>query len=295
MSHRRIRLVRPFGFLFLLAMLLATASAADPSTNPFAAHNAYPWRLYGTQRLPRALDAGLKHIELDITYDADRQTVVVTHDGDPRGGEPELKELVQTIVDRWHDAEDDGYTLILDFKTSSPELAAGVQQVLLPHRELLSTMPKQAGGEFKPGKITVCLTGSTAGHKHYAQLIADDGDYLAFGDHGASNWQSDASGYVPDEPAGFVRFVTYEKGIFMNSPQARGTDDVSLERLREVVQLADERGYRMRVYTINPARRDGELDDGYWQQCVAAGVHMIATDAYDIAQQWWSDYQPKAK
>lgn len=271
-----------------LAAADATA-AADVRANPFAAHNAYPWRFYGNQRLPRALEAGLKHIEIDITYDPQRQVAVVTHDSEPRGGEPTLIEVLEPVWQQWREAPGDGYTLILDFKTASRELAQGVQEAIAPHAELLSRM-KKPDGEFQPGKVTVCLTGSTAGHDRYAELIPQNGEYLAFGDFGASRWQEDVSAYVPDEPAGFVRFVTYEKRIFMNSPEATASEDVSLERLREVVRLADERGYRMRVYTINPSRRGGTLDDLYWRRCVEANVHMIATDAYEIARDWWNEY-----
>lgn len=272
---------------------VGTVSAQVPES-PFAAHNAYPWRLYGNERFDRALKAGLKHIELDLTYDAKRQTVVVTHDGEPRGGEPTLGDLLVPLWEKWGAASDDGYTLILDLKTASPELARGIHEELSKHADLLSKMPKRELDPLIPGKITVCLTGNNAGHRKYVEQVASDGDLLAFGDYQASDWREDASQYVPDKPVRFVRFLTYEQRAFMDSPMARGLDHVSLDRLKEVVRLANERGYRIRVYTLNPPRAGDDRDYRYWDACATAGIHMIATDAYEIAQDWWQQRQQEA-
>ena len=111
-----------------------------------------------------------------------------------------------------------GYTLIIDLKTTPPEMAAQLQAILAPHRELLSSMPKQ-GGTFREGKITVCLTGNGAGHRAYADAVPADGEYLAFSDDAGTpgSWQSDVAAYVPKQPPGFVRFLTYEKQNFMDA------------------------------------------------------------------------------
>lgn len=303
LSRPRIAGRAPVALLLvsLLALPLALSAcgqravAADhAATNPFAAHNAYPWRLYDKQRFTRALDSGLKHIEIDVTYDPQRKAIVATHDSDPRGNEPELGELLTPLWERWAQAPGDGYTLIIDFKTSSPELVAAFEAVIKPHAELLSQMPKSADGKFDERKITVCLTGDTAAHRIYAGSVPEDGVYLAFGDHGSGGWKEDIAAYVPSEPAGFVRFLTYEKQTFMDDRKAKENEHISQERIREAVRLANERGYRIRVYTINPARSGGELDDVYWSACVDGGVHMISTDAYDIARDWWNERAEKS-
>ena len=284
--------------LVLLAVLFVGFSdrraAAEVPDSPFAAHNAYPWRFYGGERLHRALKAGLKHIELDLTYDPKREAVVVTHDSEPRGGEPTLGELLEPVCKQWGAADDDGYTLILDFKTSSLELARGVHTELAKHADLLSKMPKRDLTRFIPGKITVCLTGNSAGHRAYLEQVAGDGQLLAFGDYQAVDWRADTALYVPTEPAGFVRFVTYHQRVFMDSAKAHGNDHISAKRLEEVVRLANERGYRMRIYTLNPLRSGEGRDYRYWEACATAGVPMIATDAYELSAKWWAQRLAKA-
>ncbi|MGD9648524.1 MAG: hypothetical protein AB7U73_22630, partial [Pirellulales bacterium] len=179
--------------LATLALLVLSAAgspsacrAVDPAPrledNPFAAHNAYPWRFYAKDRFDKALASGLKHLEVDVTYDPARQAVVATHDAKPTGNEPELGQLLEPLWTRWGAAPDDGYTLIIDFKTSSPEIVAGLQKVLEPHRALLSTLTKGSDAKFRPGKITVCLTGSGAAHRLYDEQTSAGSDYLAFSD-----------------------------------------------------------------------------------------------------------------
>ena len=169
-------------------------------SNPFAAHNAYPWRLYGKDRFERALKAGLKHIEVDVTFDSQRGVVVATHDTRPNGSETELGALLEPLWSAWGANSDDGYTLIIDLKSSSPELVRGLHAILEPHAKLLSTMPK-SGGSFSPGKITVCLTGSGDAHREYAAIVPSDGNYLAFADvgFGETSWREQVADYVPSE------------------------------------------------------------------------------------------------
>ncbi|MBL9124232.1 MAG: hypothetical protein JNG90_11410, partial [Planctomycetaceae bacterium] len=187
-------------------------------------------------------------------------------------------------------------TLIIDLKSSSRELVQGLQAILAPHASVLSSLPK-AGGPFQPRQITVCLTGSGDAHRAYAALIPADGEYLAFGDlgYGESNWSKDVSDYVPSAEPGFTRFLTFEFHNFLDAPKAQGIEHVSLERLRDTVRLANERGYRMRIYTINPPRRGAGYDTRFWDLCVEAGVHMIATDAYEPARDYWQKHAAAAK
>jgi hypothetical protein len=277
--------------VILVCQIVALAGAVA-NENPFAAHNAYPWRLYPKDRFERALNSGLKHLEVDITYDPERHAVVATHDAKPTGGEPELPALLEPLWTKWGASPEEGYTLILDFKSSSDEVVRGVKQLLDEHAELLSSLRK-GSTDFKPGKITVCLTGNGAAHALYDRLIAAGEPYRAFSDDTGcpGSWQNDPTTYVPDQPAGYVRFVTLEKQNFLDAPRARGDHHVSISRLRAAVDAANAGGYRIRVYTLNPARRGDGWDTLYWDACLAAGVHMIATDAYDLAHEHWQAYE----
>ncbi|MBX7165121.1 MAG: hypothetical protein K1X74_02110 [Pirellulales bacterium] len=278
---------RPLGLALSLAIVGAATWPATADDCPFAAHNAYPWRLYPKGRFEAALQAKLKHVELDISYDPDRNAVVVTHDAKPVGNEPLLAGMFQQLIEGFSAAGESGQTIILDFKISSPEIVAGVAALLPPHAAVLSKLAKQPGAAFREGPITVCFTGNTAAHRLYEASINPGGDYLAFGDGGAGGWLENAAEHVLPEPAGFVRFLTYEQSVFLDAPRARAPEHLSVERMKAVIEAANARGYRVRIYTLNPPRKDGQLDRQGWEKCVAAGVHMIATDAYDDARQWW--------
>ncbi len=298
MSHGRWRSWSELGLLVgLMAPLAAPCSAADgpvaavhaaDATNPLAAHNAYTWRLYPGDRLGRAMAAGLKHVEIDVCYDEKRQAVVVTHDHPARGGEPELGLYLEKIWHVWQGAPGDGYTLIIDFKSAQPAAAVRVHEILAPQTPLLSSLKKQPDASFVAGKVTVCLTGDTAAHRHYAQHVRQGESYLAFGDVGSGPWQADASAYVPNEPPDFVRFVTLEKGVFRANPNDRQAAAFDLGRLTAVSEKANRLGYRVRVYTLNPPKSPaGQFDTTDWEACVQGGLHMISTDAYELARDWW--------
>jgi len=265
------------------------AWAADAMSDcPLAAHNAYPWRLYAPGRFEQALQAGLKHVEVDITFDPAKGKAVATHDAKPSGKETELGTLLEPLWKQWLASDEQGYTLILDFKTSSPELVKGVAEVLEPYRAAVSTLGKKPGSQFEERKITVCLTGNTAAHRLYAESVPEEGAYLAFGDQGGGDWREDVASYVPKGPAGFVRFLTYERSAFQDAKGAKGDDHLSVERMRQLMELARQGNYRVRLYTINPPKKAGRFDMTAWQRCVEAGVDMISTDAYPLAREWWT-------
>ncbi len=274
--------------LFACGFAAATALADG---GPFAAHNAYPFRFYPAGKFERALELGMRYVELDITYDAERDAAVVTHDAEPRGGEPLLADMVAQACRAWAQGPADDYTLIIDFKTASDPLVRDVKQVLESHAELLSKLPREPGGSFGLGKITVCLTGNSSAHRKYFDLVGADGVLLAFGDAGHGGWHESPEDHVPQEDAGFVRFLTYHFSVCADSAEARGAQHFSEERARRIMAAAEERGYRVRIYTLNPGRQEnGDHDFTTWQRCVAAGVHMISTDALAIARRWWAEH-----
>jgi hypothetical protein len=280
---------------WLLLVVLAVTSptlAGTPDRNPFAGHNAYPFEGEGAHKLEAALAAGLKHVEVDVTYDPRRQMIVVTHDKTPSGGEPDLVRFIEPVWRSWAEAPGRGYTLIIELKSRDPRIAAGISAILKSHAALLSRM--RQGGAFEPGKITVCLTGSEEGKDEYPRQLAPDEPYLAFADraYGPLEWKWNPANYVPSAPPGFRRFVTcaihnFTSLPFKEEPQP-GIEAISQKRLQTVADLAASRGYALRVYTINAAKSDGTVDTRLWKRCVDAHVPMIATDDYKLASDWWA-------
>lgn len=267
--------------LVLLSLLVGVPDC------PFAAHNAYPYLFWGDDFLDQALKADLKHIEVDITYDGGRSAIVVTHDSRPRGTEPILETFLEPVWRKWIDAPGGGFTIILDCKTADPRLATSLVRILDGKRQYLSKLSRRPGGSFVPGKITVALSGNAAAQRAYAHTVSDQGDYLAFGDIGAEEWRADAASYVPSEPAGFIRYLTFERRVFLSRPEALKSEDVSVDRLETVMRLAAEKGYVSRIYTVNATRTLTGINDRYWRACVEANVPLIATDNYGLARRWW--------
>lgn len=293
-AFRRLR-----GSCLAAWLLLASAGGAsaepgdaDLASSPFAAHNAYPFRAYGPDRLDRALRAGLRFIEVDVTYDPQRKTAVATHDTVARGDEPELAAVLEPLWNQWAESNLPDLTLIIDFKSGSPELAAAVREALRPQAALLTKLRKAPQARLEPGRVTVCLTGAAEAHAAFDALTEPGDDYLAFADvgFGAADWRDDVERYIPREPPGYCRFLTFHGQNFMAEPRGRGSEQISQERMADLIRRADAAGYRVRVYTINPARAaDGARDTTYWRRAAEAGMHMISTDDYEEAQAWWSE------
>lgn len=283
------------------ALVAAPVGAAEPAidaetlaTSPFAAHNAYPYRAYGPDRLSRALAAGLRFIEIDVTYDPSRKIAVATHDSVARGDEPELSAVLEPLWRQWGESDLPDLTLIIDFKTGSRELAAAVQQALAPHAAQLTKLRKAPGAPLEPGRITVCLTGSAEAHAAFDELTPAGEPYLAFADFGFGEtaWKADSADYVPQDAPGFHRFLTFHGQNFMSEPRGRGSEQISQPRMAALIERAGPAGYRVRVYTINPKRAaDGSRDTTYWQRAADAGMHMISTDDYEDAQAWWQAHR----
>lgn len=299
----------------LTALGVALAPAAAPvgaeapaGPMPFAAHNAYPYKGKGTEKLTRALRAGFPHIETDITYDAARKAVVVTHDGEPSGNEPELDAFLAPLWRQWTTCPVAGRTLTFDLKSSRAGLVEGLQSVLRKHARALSWMDARAGATFRPGPITVCLSGNDTAKNAYARLAARQGRYLAFLDHvyDENAWKSDASDYVPAAPASVHRFLTLHSSNFLGERRRGGviggawenTKDfarglafwekrpdpdqtLSAARLSAAAKAAARRGYAIRVYVVNSSRD--------WETCAKAGIPMLATDEYEDAARWWRE------
>jgi hypothetical protein len=294
---------------FALGLAAGPVQAGPPAgLMPFAAHNAYPYKGKGTEKLARALRAGFAHIETDLTYDPVRKAVVVTHDANPSGNEPELDSFLAPLWRQWTASPVAGRTLTFDFKSSRAGLVEGLHAVLRKHARALSWMDARAGATFHPGPITVCLSGDAAAKEAYARLAARQGRYLAFLDqvYNENAWKSDAAAYVPVAPASLQRFLTLHSHNFLGERRRGGaiggawenTKDfarglafwerqpdpdqtLSPARLSAAAKAAARRGYAIRIYVVNSSRD--------WEACAAAGIPMLATDEYEDAARWWRE------
>lgn len=287
----RMRSGTRFAAVVAFALVLApcAANAADMARCPFAAHNAYPFQGQGAEKLEQALEAGLKHIEVDVTYDARREAAVVTHSSKPAGGEPELGRFIEPIWRHWAEAPGTGYTLIVEFKHKDARIGRALQRILSAHADMLSRMSTRPGAPFIPGKITVCLTGNSDGQRAYESQLGLDDHYYAFGDvgYGPGAWKFNAESYVPREPPGFRRFITIEQHNLIALPFVHDELAMSPGRVEAVARRANAMGYQLRIYVLNAKQAD------QWQMAVSSAVPMIATDDYARAAAWWKAHRAR--
>jgi hypothetical protein len=262
--------------LMLLALLCGAACAADV---PFVAHNSYGVR-DGVDRLDAALSSGLTSVEVDTCWGILRHRAIVTHDHFHLGlTGTELAEYLDRVWVAWDKAAG-RREIFLDVKTGTAETARRIHAVLEPHAARLSTL--QPGGTFRPGAITVYLTGNPDVQREYEKHARARGTYLAFGEHAfdKGDWKRDARGYVPTSPPGFRRFVNLNVRCLLKKKGAElEPDNLPGDRAAAVAAWCAEAGYPVRVWIVNDTR--------LWDKLVAAGIPMIATDDYARAVQWW--------
>ncbi|MBI3890486.1 MAG: hypothetical protein HY303_03035 [Candidatus Wallbacteria bacterium] len=317
----------------VLAFALSTAAAAlavrpsDPSGPaappcPFAAHNAYPYKGDGENKFSAALAAGLKSVEVDETWDPNRRAAVVTHDEKPKGDEPELGAFLATLFRKWQTAPGTGYILVLDLKSSDPNLPRAIHAVLERHAKLLSKMSAgpvsasslfdSASDPFEPGKITVWMSGSGDGKDAYRRS-PPGGVYLAFGDRvfNENDYKKNVADYFPKAPPAFERFITMHvqncmagaarKG-FLGKAEAKlenlkrhlpfmhgydSDDTLSATRAAEIASKSRASGYPVRLYVVNGGGIGDHKGTSAWDLLAKAGIPWIATDDYAQAAAWW--------
>ncbi len=261
---------------------------------PFAGHNCYSdlGVAVSTRRLARALNAGLRYIEVDVHHRCSPRGFVVTHKGKDPPSEPMLEDFLQPLWRRWT-AEQGDHLLIIDFKAGRPDaVAKDLDRILQRHRDALARYAPD-GKPIARGAIRVCLTGSGRLGQAYIDYARRRGELLALRDTGARGKGKEGVRRVLREPrpAG-VGYLTLHFGssVLRVSPEPEGY----LPWLREIALGARRRGYHLRVYTLNVLgpERDGDVLksgrwDRHWRACVQAGVEMIATDNYQLAAEWW--------
>ncbi len=143
--------------LIVLLSALQLSQAAPGSRVLLDAHNCYPYGESWSDRIDRALSAGMPlAIEQDLAWHIDprsgRAWSVLSHDAESTGSERTMKdyffEHVRPIVEQALKADDRHnwplITLNLDFKTEEPEHLETVWNLLNEYRDWITTAPRLA-------------------------------------------------------------------------------------------------------------------------------------------------------
>jgi hypothetical protein len=321
-----IRSARLKFLLCLLAFLavsraqsgLAQGAAMPGSRSVMDAHNCYPYFEWWSNRIDRALSAGIPvAIEQDLGWYTNPKTgrswSVVTH-GDPvSGSEPTMEhyffDRVRPTIEK---ALKDGnhgdwpiITLNLDFKDNKPEHLAAVRALLLKYRDWITEASKAADPAIvQPLTVRpiLVLTGEADEQQSafYDQLKIGD-PLLAFGAVHTTEKDSHAAPKIIDseKATNYRRWWNNPWKVveFGGQQHAGEWTPEKTRRLRALVERAHANGLWIRFYTLDGATTDelscngwfrsynfGSLDAARtrWQAAIEAGVDYIASDQYEI-------------
>lgn len=282
-------------FAFLLA---ASVAAGAPPAPPVSAHNCYP--LVGTSRemLERALALGVPNIEIDLGWDAAGRRLVVTHDAAPAPTvpHPEFEEyLLPALAEHWKKpgVKDRPLVLTIDWKADAPEAVARFRDFLDAHPDWFSSAPNVPESPMTNRAITVCFTGSEKAKDRYDALVPEGGTLRAFRDRVISAGNGPlppAEALIPERSGPSFRFLAFAWGAVEEGGPTRSGEwtPEERERLRALIRLAHERGFRVRFYCLN-ARTHWSTSPFYrfpspeaahlrWKDAAEAGADFIATD-----------------
>ncbi|MBN1347290.1 MAG: hypothetical protein JXQ73_31660 [Phycisphaerae bacterium] len=271
---------------------LASETASRPATPcPFAGHNCYSdFDVRASRRrLKTALDADLRYIEVDVNHHPPAGGFVVTHKSKNPPAEPRLDDFLEPLWRKWR-GQPGEHVLIIDLKAGrSDAVARDMHRYLQNHRDVLSAYAPD-GTRRTAGTVCVCLTGSSHLGQAYVDLAAETGELLALRDTGPRGRGKKAMRELlgrPRRPG--VGYLTLSWPVVLSGTDA--SDDPT-DWLREIVAGARNRGYKLRVYTLNARKPSGGglasgKWDANWRACVRTGVDMIATDDYALATEWW--------
>lgn len=303
-------------FLLPLLPLLAAsfpAVAQKPGTRVLLdAHNCYPQEGKWANRIDRALSTGLPlAIEQDLYLY--RDTVVVAHDGPPRGDEPSLREhffekirpLMEKALAGRQRRTWPILVLNLDFKSNERPLLEAVWKLLGSYERWITTARRGARAtEVAPldWKPLLILTGDAEEQERvFYDEVPVGGKLRLFGAARVtpgSRWDTPPEFMVP-APAGNYRrwwnnsWANVEKGGQYNAGEWTPQD---ANRLKAMVDHAHAGGYWIRFYTLNgyTPEQTAELGTGRsynfqtrqaaeerWNAAMRAGVDFIATDMYE--------------
>lgn len=307
--------------LFTIPVLHAQKVPTPGSRTVMDAHNCYPYFEWWSDRIDRALSAGMPlAIEQDLGWYTNPRTgkswSVVTHADPPSGHEPTMEqyffERVRPIVERaLRDGNHGNWPLItlnLDFKDNKPEHIAAVLALLRKYQSWITSAPKGPSIDIvEPLEVKpiLVLTGESDAQQSvfYDQLRSSD-RVLAFGAiHTALKNPNAAPDVIDDVKASNYRrwwnnawSVVEPGGPQHAGPWTRG----KMERLRSLVERAHGNGLWIRFYTLDGATKQelschgwfsgynfGSLDAARvrWRAAKNAGVDYIASDQYELLGQ----------
>lgn len=269
-------------------LLAAVLAAAFPPLWRFTAHNAYPEKGQHGDRLERARRAGLRAVEIDVSWSEERRRAVITHEKIPAGGEPTLEQYfwkpLLPELERLPRGKP-GWLLLVDFKTGHP----GPVRELYGDLQRRSRLVSRFGSQIDYGPLTVLLTGDNRAIAAFEKLHPARGPYLAMGNREPPErqYRENLEEYFPEPPTAFYRVYNFEWSHIEPDRDARRNGPLpgnARDRLRAFAELARRKGYWLRTWTLNESTfggRAGLLER--WTAAREAGVQMIATDEYDLA------------
>lgn len=268
-----------------LAVAAALGAGEIPQAWRYNAHNCYPEKGQHWDRLDRARQAGLRAVEIDVTWSEQRGRGVISHHKELAGGEPTLEEyffrpLLPEL--RRLPAGKPDWLLLIDFKSDDARLVAEVYRLLRRHRKLLTT----AGEDLRYGPLTVLLTGDNAAIAAFARLHPPGERYLAIGNREplGREYRENVAEYFPEAATGFYRVFNFEwKHVEQVYRREEPLSGAERERLEALARAAHEKGYWLRTWTLNGSHFGGqEWVRERWETARLAGVEMIATDEYEL-------------
>lgn len=302
---------------FWIALGASSAHAQMPGTRTVLdAHNCYPYDGRWSDRIDRALSAGLPvAIEQDLNWyvpsSGGTPRVVVAHGGTLTGNEPTLESyffarvrpIMETALRNPDHSQWPLITLNLDFKSEQPQLLHAVWLVLQKHQEWLTTAVKGTSGKVRPLKLgpMLVLTGpSDAQQKVFYDDVPVGGRLLVFGAV-YTNEQNVAAAPEVIEPASatdYRRWWNNPWDVIEPEGQAKAGDwtPASQQRLKEFVSHAHQHGVWIRFYTLDGASQAEQARNGWfadynfsseaaaklrWKAAIADGVDYLATDEYE--------------
>jgi hypothetical protein len=309
--------------LGLAPLLFAPRSAAQDAARPGArtvmdAHNCYPYFEWWSDRIDRALSAGVPlAIEQDLAWYTDTKSgkswSIVTHGLPGYGNEPTMKQyffervrpIVEEALRKGNRNQWPLITLNLDFKTEEPEHVRAVLALLSEYGDWI-TNARRTAQESKVEPLEVrpilVLTGESDRQKKvFYDEVPAGGQLLVFGAAHTNEKDPMAPPEVlePGEVTNYRRWWNnpwnvVEQGGQTKAGQWTESDNV---RLRALVEHAHRNGLWIRFYTLDGVdnKQDlschgwfgnynfGSLDavQARWRAAIEAGVDYIASDQYE--------------
>lgn len=277
-------------------------AAPEPLRVWLHAHNCYPDRGFGADRLRRALAAGrgALAIEQDLVWDARRRQPVVAHETALHGDEPTLEDhffrvLLPTLDQALAEGDRASWPRIvlhLDFKTNEPDHHAAVWALLGRYERYLTTAPRgrDAGVQALTRGPLLVLTEQGPGQEqafHDAVPVggrlrlfgtvpsAPEGEYPSAEARLAAMAAASPETLIATAATNYRRWTNHAWAVVERGGQrhAGAWDAADRRRLDALVTRAHDLGLWIRFYTLNGHADNGEgWSEGYNFGSLAAVV-----------------------